>query len=154
MITVTTVNETTYGLRALGECAYSVGMELGKHVKALREAKGWSKAELARRSGLNLQTVFRIEHGVSQGGWLSRKKIAQALGITVAELGYQEEEPPNAPRAPSPAVVPAPESLSDEQILQAVFAYVRELDRRGGSDDSSATPASEKEPPTRPSRPR
>jgi len=52
----------------------------------LREAKGWSKAELARRAGLNAVTVGQIElrRMAPYEGQLA--KLAAALGVEPSVL--------------------------------------------------------------------
>jgi transcriptional regulator with XRE-family HTH domain len=53
----------------------------------LREARGWSKAELARRAKLNASTVGAIENGRVVAYEAQLKKLARALGIPVSENG-------------------------------------------------------------------
>ena len=56
-------------------------------VTTLRLRKGWSKAELARRAGLNASTVGVIESGrlIPYAGQVA--KLAAALGVPPQELG-------------------------------------------------------------------
>ncbi len=50
-------------------------------IKELRDLKGWSQAELARRSGVGQSTVSRIEAGETSGISLGIvEKLASALG--------------------------------------------------------------------------
>jgi transcriptional regulator with XRE-family HTH domain len=55
-------------------------------ISSLRESRGWSRAELARRSGLNASTVGAIEAGrlVPYPGQLA--KLADALGVSTDVL--------------------------------------------------------------------
>jgi transcriptional regulator with XRE-family HTH domain len=52
-------------------------------LRAAREKRRWSQAELARQAGLNHQTVHMIENGrlVPFPGQV--KKLAKALGVSV-----------------------------------------------------------------------
>jgi transcriptional regulator with XRE-family HTH domain len=58
---------------------------LKDRIKTLRNAKGWSQKELARRSGVSQQLIGKIETG---GLAESRKihAIARAFGLSVEEL--------------------------------------------------------------------
>lgn len=119
-----------------GTDAYTAAMTLGERVRALRNERGWTQAELARRSGLNNQTVHRIEHGVMNSGWQSRLKLARAFGIPVAALDpqykgeQQPEESADGTRRVSSSIALA--SLTEQQILDGIAAFVRELERRQG----------------------
>lgn len=64
-------------------------MHIGKRIRELRKAKDVTLIELAEKTGVAQATLSRIETGVMTGTVDSHKRIADALGITVAEL-YQE----------------------------------------------------------------
>jgi len=55
-------------------------------LKELRERKGWSQAELARRAGLNDSVVNRVERGKSNVTLVTLEKIATALRVNVRSL--------------------------------------------------------------------
>jgi transcriptional regulator with XRE-family HTH domain len=58
---------------------------LGVRVKELREARGWTQAQLATRSKVERSTVQNVESGrVRRPNTLPH--IADALGVSVAEL--------------------------------------------------------------------
>lgn len=57
-------------------------MELdGTKITELRESRGWSRAELARRAGMNASTISLIERGRFTPYPSQAKKLAVALGI-------------------------------------------------------------------------
>lgn len=58
---------------------------LGK-VTELREAKGWTRARLARESGVSRPTLIVAEIDPDRVQVESLIKIARALGATIAEL--------------------------------------------------------------------
>lgn len=60
-------------------------MSIGKAIAKIRQDKGWSQSELARRLGVSPQTVQKWEAG---GAPRTRRlnSIAAALGITVSQL--------------------------------------------------------------------
>lgn len=51
-----------------------------KRITKEREARGWSRAELARRASLNPATVGQVEAGRFVPYFAQLDKIAQALG--------------------------------------------------------------------------
>jgi transcriptional regulator with XRE-family HTH domain len=56
-------------------------------LEELRNAKGWSQAELARRSGVPQSTISRIEAGKTNSIELSNlERLASALGVNAAVL--------------------------------------------------------------------
>jgi transcriptional regulator with XRE-family HTH domain len=56
-------------------------------MKELRERKGWSQAELARRAGLTQPYIVMIESGARKNPSLKvLGKLAKALGVDVGEL--------------------------------------------------------------------
>ena len=52
---------------------------LAERIRVTRRARGWTQAELARRSGLGLATVARLEQS-GQGQISSLTRICAALG--------------------------------------------------------------------------
>ncbi len=71
-------------------------MNLGRKIRELRQAKDWSLADLANRSGIALSTLSRIETGRMTGTLESHVAIARALGTRLAEL-YAILEPAGPP---------------------------------------------------------
>jgi HTH-type transcriptional regulator/antitoxin HipB len=56
-------------------------------LRPLRERKGWSQAELARRAGVNQGTISRIEAGHTKGVDLATlDRLARALGVSPRSL--------------------------------------------------------------------
>lgn len=56
-------------------------------ITLLREAKGWSMAELARRSGLKQPSLWAIEHQVTKKPKVdTMMRIAAALGVPLREI--------------------------------------------------------------------
>src|SRR5690554_528844 len=59
---------------------------LTERVKELRKAKGFSQEELAKKSGLSLRTIQRVENGESQPTGETLKRISSAFDLTLDEL--------------------------------------------------------------------
>jgi transcriptional regulator with XRE-family HTH domain len=59
---------------------------MGKTVRQLRQAKGLSQAELAKRAGLSREYVNKIEAGKYDPPLSTINAIAEALGVTARRL--------------------------------------------------------------------
>jgi transcriptional regulator with XRE-family HTH domain len=55
-------------------------------VKELRDAKGWSQAQLAERAGTHFTTVSKVESGERSASLRLALVLADALGVSVARL--------------------------------------------------------------------
>ncbi|MFE4956172.1 DUF488 family protein [Streptomyces sp. NPDC056653] len=61
--------------------------ELARHVRALREARGWTRERLAKEAGLHTRTLVRLEsEGAIQPGFFTVGSLAAALDISLDEL--------------------------------------------------------------------
>ena len=59
---------------------------IGKRIAELREERGWTARQLARKSDLADVTVLSIEDGSGNPTMATLAKIAEALGCKVADL--------------------------------------------------------------------
>jgi transcriptional regulator with XRE-family HTH domain len=114
-------------------------MTLAQRVAAMMRDRGWTQKELAKRSGLNSQTVHNIVHGKNKGGLASRRGLAKAFGISIAELDEQQwppkrqEQPEHGESVISNRITLA--SLTEKQLQDGIVAIVQELERRKGRSD-------------------
>jgi transcriptional regulator with XRE-family HTH domain len=81
--------------------------EIGQRIIQAREAKGWTQAELARRTGQQQVTVYRHERGIVRPSFAAALKYAKALGMSLEYLLGQKIAElalalPDAPHAPAP----------------------------------------------------
>ncbi|MDX3078578.1 DUF488 family protein [Streptomyces sp. MI02-7b] len=61
--------------------------ELARRVRALREARGWTRERLAKEAGLHTRTLVRLEsEGAVQPGFFTVGALAAALAISLDEL--------------------------------------------------------------------
>lgn len=59
---------------------------IGEKIVALRESKGWSQETLANKAGTSVKTISRLENGGNEGRGGTMQKLAEALGVELAEL--------------------------------------------------------------------
>jgi len=60
--------------------------QFGNKVKKLRQAKGWSQEELARRAGLHRTYIGSIERSERNISLINIQKIAKALNVSITKL--------------------------------------------------------------------
>jgi transcriptional regulator with XRE-family HTH domain len=74
------------------------GSTIGQRIAAAREARGWTKAELARKIGKSWRLLHKWENDEQPPARESLLLLAQVLGVTIEELlGVAEgQEPPFA----------------------------------------------------------
>jgi transcriptional regulator with XRE-family HTH domain len=65
--------------------------QLRRAVRRLREERGLTQEELASRAGTTFGTVSRVESAKSAPAWWTVRKIAEALGVSIAELAAAAE---------------------------------------------------------------
>lgn len=66
-------------------------------LRALREVRGWSQAELARRSGVNQAVISRLESGTTQAiSFPNLEKLAAALECDPGYLIVRSPAPAEA----------------------------------------------------------
>ena len=59
---------------------------MGRRLRALRTAKGWSQAELAKRARLTRVYITRLEAGQYDPTLTTITALARALGVPVTAL--------------------------------------------------------------------
>jgi transcriptional regulator with XRE-family HTH domain len=55
-------------------------------LKRLREERDITQEQLAFDAGITTSTLSRIERGLNSPGWLTVKRIAEALGLSLVDL--------------------------------------------------------------------
>ncbi len=56
-------------------------------LRRLREDRGWTMEALAFKSGVSISSLGRIELGRASAAWATVQQIADALGVSMGELG-------------------------------------------------------------------
>ncbi len=65
--------------------------EIGARVRAVREGRALTQAEVAEKSGLGPEQISRIENGRRRPRAKTLRKLAEALGVAVEKLTGAEE---------------------------------------------------------------
>ena len=66
---------------------------MNNHLKELREAKGWSQGELARRLGVSRQTINAVETDKYDPSLPLALRIAKLFAVQVPDVFIDEWEP-------------------------------------------------------------
>ncbi len=70
-------------------------MTIGERLKRLREIKGLSQNELAKRAGVHRPTISELEAGRQQDVTVeTAKRLARALGVSLGLLVGEDESDP------------------------------------------------------------
>jgi transcriptional regulator with XRE-family HTH domain len=67
-------------------------MSTGEVIRMLRELKGWTQAELARRCGINGTNLSLLENDKIDIGKKRAEQLAKAFGIHPAIIMFPEHE--------------------------------------------------------------
>jgi transcriptional regulator with XRE-family HTH domain len=68
-------------------------MSFGRHIKALREVAGLSRAELARRAAVPVSTLRNWENDRGFPGLPAVMRLAEALGVPAERFAEGVEDP-------------------------------------------------------------
>jgi transcriptional regulator with XRE-family HTH domain len=71
----------------------AVTAAVGRNVRSLRQARGWTLAALAARSGLSKGMVVELEQGRTNPSVATVCRLATALGVGLAQLVELGDEP-------------------------------------------------------------
>lgn len=64
---------------------------LASLLKRLREDREVTQEELAYDAGLTASALSRIERGLNSPGWMTLRRITEALDVTLVELAEELE---------------------------------------------------------------
>ena len=63
-----------------------IRIQFGKHLRKLREEKGWTQEELADKAGMHFTYIGQIERGVRNPSLINLERLAKALKINGEKL--------------------------------------------------------------------
>lgn len=61
-------------------------------LKRLREDRGITQEELAFEAGITASALSRIERGLNTPGWMTVRRLAEALEVSLVELAAHVED--------------------------------------------------------------
>jgi DNA-binding XRE family transcriptional regulator len=86
----------------------ATGPTFGERLKDLRERAGLNQPALADKAGLTKQAINKLEKGESEPSWITVRRLARALGVSVLEFdvgdlpgeedGEEDQPPPPPPK--------------------------------------------------------
>jgi len=96
---------------------------VGREIKRLRDAKDWTGAQLAVYAGMSPSAVSQIETGRRSANTASLTKLADALGVGVADLFPKDQaslsfESEQRRQATLENIVALIDSMDDEQLVR------------------------------------
>ena len=98
---------------------------LGERIRDLRKARGWSQERFADICGVHRTYMGHLERGEKNVSFNTLSRLADALGISLAELvSHEGKSPSKKSLATRKAVPPAATNTGD------IEGVIRELDRR------------------------
>jgi len=100
-------------------------MDIGKRLRELREAKGWSQGHIEKRTGLLRCYVSRVECGHTIPALETLGKWAKALDLELYQIFYQGKNKPPAPKVAEPS-----RRNIREGALLKLFAQMPERDKQ------------------------
>lgn len=101
------------------------GMNVGQNIRKRRKALGWKILDLANRVDSDVGNISRLERGVQGYSDDMLKKIATALGCTVADIFIDPDEESNvAPAALGTRRIPVISYVQAGKMTEAVDAYM------------------------------
>lgn len=101
--------------------------DVGIKLRAARDRKGWSRALLARRSGVNARTIEAYETTDVEPSWSNVSAMARVLEVSLDELAGRTVPKPKVP----------PEVL---ELLVELEQTIQRMSRAlGGEDDGDTT---------------
>ncbi|WP_239164141.1 helix-turn-helix domain-containing protein [Actinoplanes palleronii] len=68
--------------------AARLAFELGRSVRELRERRGWSQTQLAKKSGMTQSAVARFEAGGTVPTLMVLERLAAALDVSL-KVGFE-----------------------------------------------------------------
>jgi transcriptional regulator with XRE-family HTH domain len=68
-------------------------MQVGREIRRMRERKGWSQTKLAAAADMGVSGISQIETGARNPSAVTLSKIAEALGVGVADLFPKGQTP-------------------------------------------------------------
>lgn len=101
---------------------------IGRHIRRLREARGWTRQNMAKRSGLAPDTIRRLEKEEFSPNLRTLKCVVSAFGISFSTLfsSFESEDAPALKELS--ALLTGRPAKEISTVMNLVRAFLRELD--------------------------
>lgn len=74
-----------------------ITVALGKKIKSLRQAHGWTQEQLAEYAELHVSYIVLLEKGANRATIETLEKLAKAFGISISSLVQSLDDAQDAP---------------------------------------------------------
>jgi len=74
-----------------------ITVALGKKIKSLRHAHGWTQEQLAEYAELHVSYIVLLEKGANRATIETLEKLAKAFGISISSLVQSLDDAQDAP---------------------------------------------------------
>jgi transcriptional regulator with XRE-family HTH domain len=101
---------------------------LATNLKKYRQARGWSQAKLAEKSGTSTQYIGRLEIKDNFPSSEMVHRLASALGIDPTELFFKDIDPKTARKSTQKAVMEDAQEAISRFVADFFAQKARELD--------------------------
>ena len=98
--------------------------EIGQKIRRLREERAWNQAQLAVAAGIGVSAVSLIETGKRNPSATTLAKMADALGVEVADFFPKKAQAPLPMPLDSPVDGAAPDDERSLHYLRAFRAFI------------------------------
>jgi transcriptional regulator with XRE-family HTH domain len=103
-------------------------------LKRVRELRGMTMQELSKAAKVSTGTIVNLEVRDRPGLPGTARKLAEALGVSIAVLAGQEPYPSGVPQLSLPYMMRMPDSAARHRVLaggtpEQASRYLRDLDR-------------------------
>jgi transcriptional regulator with XRE-family HTH domain len=98
-------------------------MDVGREIRRLREARGWSQAKLAGATGMGVSGISQIETGARNPSAVTLWKIAGALGVETCQRKLLLIGLPRPFRKPTPLCCDQPRDDADDPDEDGALAH-------------------------------
>lgn len=100
----------------------------GKHIRALREERQWTQAQLAEHSGLDVSYISQIERGRRDPSLTSLRSLAHAFTLRLPEFFGDSGNGPS-PHETAARVLAAELDGLPAEVLSTVIELIRQVRR-------------------------
>lgn len=105
-------------------------MVISERLRALREQKRLSQADVEKRTGLLRCYISRVENGHTVPALETLEKLAKAMDVPIYQLFYDGEEPPKVPNLPDRDDDSWGSARKDRRTLDQFRRFLSRMDAR------------------------